>query len=346
MRNTFKLGIVAAAILLIGQGCPIKFGGVSSGNDGGVFLTTDRGAHWAQKSGLLSVAGGRSIASVSVLTFESDPQDARTIYAGTTENGIFYTLDGGESWTQPAQITGGRFQSIAVDAKRKCNVYGVTGNRVVKTDDCARTWYAVFQDSRANVTLTSIAVDHFNPSVIYITSSEGDVIRSQDYGSNWATIKVFEGGAAQKLVIDPFDSRILMVGTRAAGVWRSVNSGAAWVDVSKDLAQFDGARDLYDLVPDRSKKDSYVLVSRFGLTRTEDGGTHWQKVPLLTPPNSARIYALALNPRNGAEMYYATANGGANWTTKKLPTPRAGTALMVAADNANAIYLGGTQLKK
>jgi 3D (Asp-Asp-Asp) domain-containing protein len=61
---------------------------------------------------------------------------------------------------------------------------------------------------------------------------------------------------------------------------------------------------------------------------------------------------MAMDPANGQYLYYSTAtvfykssNGGANWTTKRLPTSRIGTALMVSAKDPNVIYLGTLQVK-
>ena len=62
---------------------------------------------------------------------------------------------------------------------------------------------------------------------------------------------------------------------------------------------------------------------------------------------------MAMNPENGQEIYYSTAtvfyksgNGGINWTTKRLPTTRIGSAMMVSAKDSNVIYLGTLQVKQ
>ena len=56
---------------------------------------------------------------------------------------------------------------------------------------------------------------------------------------------------------------------------------------------------------------------------------------------------MALNPRNGNEIYYATEtniyrslDAGATWTNWRLPTKRTGRALAVHPEDANVIYLG------
>jgi len=350
MRTLIRFAPLTLALLLLGQGCLIGFGG--GGTDGGVYRTANRGQEWIQKGAVLSVGGARSLANANILVFEADPQDPATVYAGTGEDGLFYTTDGGESWTQPRALSGARIGSIAVDPRNKCVVYATSGAVVVKTTDCTRTWSKAFEDTRAEVALASVVVDHFNPSIVFVGTSKGDLLKSSDAGASWAPQRVF-GSAVARIVVDPFDSRVLMVGTRGNGVWRSPDGGANWTDVSGDLSRFDGTRDLYDLVSDRSARDTYVLVSRYGLNKTADGGTHWEAVNLLTPPGQTRIYSFALNPKNGLEMYYATAtifyrtgSGGPPWTTRRLPTSRAGSALLVDPANPASLYLGTIKLKQ
>jgi photosystem II stability/assembly factor-like uncharacterized protein len=223
----------------------------------------------------------------------------------------------------------------------------------VKTTDCTRTWSKIYEESRTGVSLTSIIVDYFNTNNVYLATSARDIVKSTDGGASWATItsKPFNS-QVNKMVMDPSDSRIIYAGTKSDGIWKTIDSGATWVDMSAGLAQFDGAKDFYDLVPDISKKNSYALVCRYGLIRTVDGGVTWTKIPLVTGPGQARIYSMAMDPANGQYLYYSTAtvfykssNGGANWTTKRLPTSRIGTALMVSAKDPNVIYLGTLQVK-
>ncbi len=350
MKKFIKLIPFLLAVALLGQGC-IQFNTASS-NDGGVWRTADRGEHWLQKGAVLSVGGARTLSNANIIAFVPDPQDPQTVYIGTAENGLLYTIDGGESWSQPKELGSAKIPSIAVDAKNKCVVYAVTGGMAAKTSDCTRTWSKVYEESRAGVSVTSVAVDHFSPNNVYLTTSKGDVVKSSDAGGSWATVKTFSGSVS-KLVIDPFDSRVLYAGTRSNGIWKSTDAGGSWVDASKGLEQLDGAKDFYDLAPDRSKRDSWVLVCRYGLIKTTDGGATWQKIPLVTGPGQARVYAFAVDPADGQRIYYSTAtvfykslNGGVNWTTKRLPTSRVGSALMVSGKDPAVIYLGTLLVKK
>jgi photosystem II stability/assembly factor-like uncharacterized protein len=350
MKIFAKIFLAAAAFAFLGAGC-IQFNS-SSGSDGGVWVSADKGEHWVQKNAVMSVGGARSITGANVSLFVPDPNDPKTIYIATAGNGLLYTTDAGASWNQPKDLGSATVTGLALDNKNKCVVYATTGGMVVKTSDCTRSWSNVYEESRNNVALTAIAVDHFNTSVVYIATTKGDILKSTDAGASWVTIHVFSN-QANKLAIDPSDSRVIYAGTKSSGIWKTTDAGATWADVSKGLEPFDGAKDFYDLVPDLSKQNSWVLVSRYGLIRTDDGGATWKKISLVTGPGQAHIYSFAMNPANGDEMYYSTAtifyksyNGGANWATKRLPTSRIGSAMMVSAKDANTIYLGTLLIKK
>jgi photosystem II stability/assembly factor-like uncharacterized protein len=353
MKKFLKFAPVLAAVALMGQGCIIQFNNAGS-SDGGVWRSANKGTDWVQKNGVLSVGGARNMNTANILNFVSDPNDPLTVYVATDANGILFTTDGGESWSQPKDLGSAKISGMALDHKDKCKVYVVTGGMAVKTTDCTRTWSKIYEESRAGVTIASIVVDYFNANNVYLATTKGDVIKSTDAGTSWATVtaKPFNS-AIVKLVMDPFDSRIIYAGTKSDGIWKTIDSGATWVDMTAGLAQFDGAKDLYDLVPDTSKQNSYVLVCRYGLLRTSDSAASWTKIPLVTGPGQARIYGMAMNPANGQEMYYSTAtvfyktlNGGSNWTTKRLPTSRIGSAVIVSGKDSSIIYLGTLQVKK
>ena len=351
MKKIFKIAPIVLALFLFGQGCFIQFNGTGAA-DGGIYKTPDGGVNWAQKGAILSVGTGRSLAQADILALAADPEDPATLYVGTAANGLLYSTDSGESWFSPVPLASARINALAIHPKDKCVVYAVSGNVVVKTTDCGRTWTKVFEDSRSDVVFNTIGIDSFNPSIVYLGSSKGDVIKSTDDGMSWGTVKVFASAIAA-LPIDPFDSRIIYAATRSSGVWKTADAGANWTDVSNEMNNTDGAKDIFGLYADHSRNGSYVAVSTFGLMRTTDAGAHWDVIRLLTPSGQTRIYGFAMNPGNGLEMYYATAtifykssDGGAHWTTKRLPTTRAGSVLMVDAKSSNVIYLGTLKLKK
>jgi photosystem II stability/assembly factor-like uncharacterized protein len=92
-----------------------------------------------------------------------------------------------------------------------------------------------------------------------------------------------------------------------------------------------------------------MLVCKYGLIKTDDGGQTWQPLTLITPPTTTDIYAAVIDPNNSNVIYYVTAttfyktnDGGENWTTKRLPSLALPSLMFINPNNPNIMYMGMT----
>jgi len=349
-RNVFLLAVFAM-LILAGVGC-IQIGKApQQGIDGGVFASSDNGQTWAQSNAAPTAQGIGSISGINVMDLVFDPQDNGAIYLASAGNGLFYTWDGAKSWYYVAGLGDGFVNSVAVDYKNKCVIYAALQNKIWKSTDCNRSWKTLYYDTRTNAYISAIAVDPANSNIVYAGLSVGDMLKSTDAGASWLTVNRFDNKIV-KILINPSNSSTILAATESNGLWKSADSGKKWTDLRSKMTDFGGSNEIYDLDIDKWAKTIY-LTSKYGITKSANFGDSWSKVDLLTPPGSTRIYSFAVNPNNSSEIYYSTAstfysstNGGTNWGTKKLPTGRAGTALLVDPKDGNLIYLGTRQFKK
>jgi len=354
LRRSAVISLVSVSLLFAGAGCISIGANPNAGaGDGGIFKSADKGDSWVQKNAIPTTGGDkRSISGTAITYITQDPQDANALYIGTAENGMFYSYDGGDSWTQPAQVSRGRIPYIAVHPKDKCIIYVTAENKLLKTEDCSRTWSVPFLDARSDKKTKVVAIDSYNPGIIWLGTNSGDLLKSTDGGNSWANVYNFNDDLI-KLIISPTDTRHIYVATKGSGVWRTRDGGATWTDLSAKYADFSGAREFGELVMAPSDPKTLVLASKFGLIRTTDGGDSWGKIDLLTPAGSTVIYSLALDAKDPNNIYYGTAttfyrspNGGVNWVPKRLPTTRAATFLLVDAKNSSILYMGATKFKQ
>lgn len=353
MQFRHFLAITLAALAMTGAGCvTVNSSGTAQGADGGVWKSANQGDAWAQSVAVPTTSGQKaSIAGVNVAVIVQDPSDAKALYLGTAENGLFYSYDGGASWLQPAQLNRGRVPSVAVDPSDKCRVFAAVENKLVVTEDCSRTWKSVYQDARTDRMTTAVAVDFFSPNTIWIANDGGDVLKSADGGASWASVGSFKSPVV-KLAMSPSDSRRLYVATKSAGVWRTEDGGEKFVNLADKYKDINNTRELYDIAVSASDPKAIVLAVKQGLIRSMDGGDKWEDLRLLTPPGTTVISAVALDPKDVGTLYYGTSttfyrttNAGANWVTKKLPTSRAATFLLVDRETPATLYMGVTKLK-
>ena len=96
--------------------------------------------------------------------------------------------------------------------------------------------------------IESIAVDPEDPRRVYLAcgtytndhTPNGAILRSDDSGRTFQRTDVpfkFGGnevgrGNGERLAVDPHDGRVLFLGTRHDGLWRSQNRGATWARVT------------------------------------------------------------------------------------------------------------------
>jgi photosystem II stability/assembly factor-like uncharacterized protein len=350
MKNILRVSAAMAAVTLTGAGC---FGGDTALTSGGVWQSTDAGKTWEQTAAVPSATGVGSLAEVDVTTFAVDPQDDSAIYAGTQANGLFYSLDGGTSWQRPedALVRQGNIISVAVSSKDVCTYFVAKSDRVMKTEDCGRTFIADrYLENQPDESITAMALDWYDPETVWIGNSAGDVIRSLDGGESWTTLTHLDNDITS-LAVSNADSRIVFVGTKTNGLIRTADGGATWVEYEKTLKDYKASDRVYGFA---QNADGSVMVmnTQYGLLLSKDQGATWSGVSLISSSGEVQITAVAVAPNSGDVLYYGTAgtlnrstSGGSAWTTTELPTSRAVGALLIdPADNAH-VYLGSRTLE-
>lgn len=308
--------------------------------------TVDKGATWKPKVRLVTAAGSGSIAGANVHAIVFDPSDAQAVYLATENRGLLYTYDGGENWFQPRQVTGS-VNAVAIDPNDKCTVYVATGARLLKSTDCNRTFAELYIDPRPKVQISAVAVHPLSSALMLYGTSAGEVVQSTSAGGSWATVQRF-GKPLAALAFDPQAADVVVAVVPANGIFRSLDRGATWADVSAGLKSLGGTKDFRQLVFSPSQPDALLLLNGYGIISTKDGGATWEAVSLITPPKSTKIYVVAVSPTNGDEITYGTANqlyrtvnGGQTWSFRqKMPFNAQPSALAIDPANPSVLYLG------
>jgi photosystem II stability/assembly factor-like uncharacterized protein len=359
MKSSFYKIFLTAFVLIpiFISGCSVNVkGGASNApapDPGGVFKSLDKGEAWKQKNLIPTVTGRpETIVAFSANVLVFDPEDKNTIYFGTPSNGLYYSLDAGETWQQAKKLGNIPILAVAVDPKNKCLIYAASGNKVYQSNDCSRTWIQIFFDTQITLAVNAIAIDSYNPARIFIGTSRGEIIESDDRGGSWRTAARLDN-SVDKIVMNPYDSRIMFASTAKKGLYRSLDSGATWISMKDKLKEFKKSNTVEDIAVSASQNGTWVIASANGILTTTDNGDTWKVIELITPDKNTKINAFAINPKEAKEMYYLTdttfyrsLDGGAAWTPKKLPTARAGWVMLVDPENPNIIYMGVRTLQK
>lgn len=364
-RLKFIIGLTAVALL--SSACSISTSGGSSGINSSLFLSTDAGNTWRSVADVPATDGRiQSIADVNVKSMAMDPQDSLAVYLATYDRGLYYTYNVTQGWAAVSGLPTATVNDVQVDPKDKCTIYTAMANRLYRSVDCARTWTQVYYDNNTAVTISAIAIDHYNTNNLYIGTSRGEIIKSINAGSGWRTIQRLDEGIA-RLLISPLDSRMVFVATDRNKIYSFVsntNTNAAdtaniernflvsdWTDLNVVLKDFDLGNSFKDIIITPRAGIIFLATEKL-ILRSPDNGITWENIKLLQPDKDAVINAIAVNPQDAKVIYYVTnttffksIDGGVTWNTKNLPTSRAGRELLIDFNNPNNIYLGAVKLK-
>ena len=290
---------VSAVIGVPGDANVYYFGAAS----GGVFRSLDGGVSWE------AVMDDQPVSAIGSLAI--DPANPNVIWAGTGEtfirsniltgNGIYKSLDGGDSWENVGLELTGRIGRIVVDP--------------LDTD-----------------TVFAAAMGHS-----YGPQQERGVYRTQDGGTTWERVLfVDEHTGCADIVIDPNNPNILYAGMwplfirtwgrvsggNGGGLWRSKDGGDTWEELTdgrnnglphKPIGKIglgmthDNSERIYALIETSSNDVMGEIDEHQGvLWRSDDGGESWSMV------NGNHILAqrplyytrLAVAPDNQHEVHF------------------------------------------
>lgn len=339
--------LLPAVLLLSGCSVSLKTGASEGAVDGGVFKTTNKGETWTQATRTTLFGGkGLDIRGLDVNVLAIDPSDPRTIYLGSLDNGLFFTYDEGADWQVASRVGKIMVSSLAVDPNSKCVIYLSSGNQAYKSVDCGRFWRQAYFDNDPAVQIRSIAINPLDSGEIFISTSRGEVIKSRDGGETWRTTGRLETDVV-RIIVSPHDPKIIFAGTVDQSIFRSTDGGENWSSQKEILGEFRDSNSFRDLVFSLSDPGTVFLANHYGLIKSTDYGDSWVNINLITPKEEAIINAIAVSPENSGELYYVTAttfyhstDGGANWSSKQLPSSRAGFRLAIDPESPNIIYLG------
>lgn len=122
------------------------------------------------------------------LNILTDPKESDKVFAAT-DQGLYLSNDGGNSWSPVKTIPPLPVVSIAIDGSDRNISYAFVFKKgLTKSADGIRTWKAVGKGIRENEIIGILALDPGNKNIIYAVSFESNVYRSDDGGENFKLI--------------------------------------------------------------------------------------------------------------------------------------------------------------
>ncbi|NWG04500.1 MAG: putative Ig domain-containing protein [Syntrophaceae bacterium] len=245
-----------------------------------------------------------------------DPSNSNIMYAGTQENGIYKSTDGGVSWFRPIQKTQPFtwVDKILINPENLLYAAGYGGFAISR--DGGYSWLGTFSKFTHAIT-----IDPVEPNIIYIGTT-GGVYKSLDGGMNFSWSGSGVSGIVTELLIDPHNRNILYAGTESFCIFKSMNAGGSWTPIylPPSYCPYINALDI-----DPVNNILYVGTDQ-GLFKSTDEGATWSQNISYT----SDVRSFLINPGNPDVLYVGTynhgvfksTNRGANWSAMNngLPT--------------------------
>jgi photosystem II stability/assembly factor-like uncharacterized protein len=364
----FRGGRVLAVTGVPGDPATFYFGAVA----GGVWKTIDAGGTWkpvSDKDGITSVG--------AIAVSESDHN---VVYVGTGEacirgnitygNGVYRSVDGGQSWQHLGLDDTRQIGRLIVDPKNSNRVFvaalghafGPNSERgVFRSLDGGKTWEKVlYKDDKTGA--IDIQFDPANPNTLYAAmwqvvrqpwnmSSGGPgsgLYKSTDGGTTWNRLEghgLPEGILGRiGIAVAANSSRVYaLIEAKEGGIFRSEDYGATWTKINDDERFTQRAWYFTHIFADPKNSDT-VYVLNTGAFRSTDGAKNFDLLPAphgdhhglwIDPTDTDRI----INSNDGGATI--TLDGGKTWSTQQnQPTAQ---FYHIAADNRYPYWLYGAQ---
>lgn len=200
-------------------------------------------ANWISAGPFTTFSGYNGIGRMNVIAFH--PADTNTYWVGSAGGGAWKTTNDGQSWTVMTDnlpVLG--VSDIDINPYNPNSIYLCTGDRdagdnysvgVLKSVDGGQTWAQTgLQWQSSQLVLTNaLVMNRLDTNSLTVATSAG-LYKSYDGGISWTNTL---SGNFKQVLSHPTDTSILYASSVSAGntsgqIFRSVNGGASWLQVS------------------------------------------------------------------------------------------------------------------
>lgn len=225
-----------------------------------------------------SADGGESFEDVGadlpwepIETLALDPNDSKTLYAGTGFSGVFVTHDAGASWSEANRGLPLGSRTVNALAAAGGALYAATFGAIHRSDDGGATWQRLKSGFEKGVPIDRLVATNSQPPFVVAGGKDVTVRRSPDGGATWD--KPNREYGLRCLAADPKDTGTVYACGEAGGVYRLTSGGS-----SKRYGDEELTSTLDAIAVDPSNGETMLVSdSGTGLRRSTNGGKKWKE---------------------------------------------------------------------
>ena len=292
---------------------PMRVHGMSVSDDGKIYTATEY-------YGVLE--SDNSITFHSIGLEGSDIFDVEPVggflYAGTANEGVFRSTNGGLSWYQFNDGLGSNPWVRSLQQTLDGTLYAGTDNGIFSLDPDT-DWNHLGLDGESIYDICNVN------NAIFAAAGTGGIFRSSDQGTTWE--KVTPEGMACKFVDIEYDKNkgILYVASYGYSVYMSNDKGVSWIDLELNSSVERGTHNAYQKRCKIGPDGDLFCVMQGGVFRYNDSDNQWQQY--LTSYINGWVTDVVFSGDNlvistwhdqygsGISGLFATSDNGLTWMT-------------------------------
>ena len=262
---------------------------IYSGNDGGLYVSTDNGNNWTD------ISDGLQITQFYSLGVSQTVQDL--VITGSQDNGTF--LKSGNNWDP---VIGGDGMECIIDYTNSNIMYGALYYGDVRKSTNGGNSFSSIAPANNGAWETPYILDRNDPNIIYIGYDE--LYKSTDGGNNWNTITngVTNGNRIDEIAISKSNpSRIYFAD--GADLYVTNNGGNSWNDISSGLPN---KTITYIAVHPTDPDKIWITLSGYTSSqkvyKSQDGGNSWSNYSGTLP--NIPVNTIVLDENSSSETLY------------------------------------------
>lgn len=249
-----------------------------------------------------------------VRSLSYDPQNPEHIYLGTSTGELFFSMNGGHSWSRFAHLGVGDdyvLDHIAVDPQNPKTIFVAAwsvdnqqAGDLFRSQDGGRTWDAL--PAMHGKSIRALAMSASDSRVLVAGALDG-VYRTQDAGDTWQRISSpnqREIKNIESIAVDPKNPNVVYAGTWHLA-WKTADGGATWQQIDKGMIT---DSDVFSIIVDSSDPAVVFASACSGIYKSATAGESFQKIQGI-PFTARRTRVLKQDPSNPAIIYAGTTEG-------------------------------------
>lgn len=166
-----------------------------AGTTGGAYRSLDGTATWQKiNDGLIPPEILDASLALGVSAIAVDPRHPDTVYAGTN-NGLFKTVNRGDSWTRIGLALADQYiSSVVIDPVNPDVLYAGGRAGVQKSTDAGQSWRPM-NAGLETLNVRTIMMSPLSPTTLYVGTNGSGLYRTSDEARNWTRVRLTPGAA-------------------------------------------------------------------------------------------------------------------------------------------------------